>query len=100
MGLIPALLVILMKKLSLLTLAFIIMVAYSGCESTGANSTKDDDEDEYVYVTSTNSRIPRKVKKGSSYNQDAGSSPMGSVSGQEARDYIGTAGATRSQGND
>jgi len=50
-------------------------------------------------VTSTNSRIPRKVRKGSSYNQDGGSSPLGTVSGQKAKDYICTGGPGIS-GND
>ncbi|MDA7916632.1 hypothetical protein N9B49_00260 [bacterium] len=89
-----------MKKLFLLSLSLFLLVAFTGCESTGANKSKSDDEGEYEYVTSTNSRIPRKVRKGSSYNQDSGSSPLGTVSGQKAKDYIGSGGPGSSQGND
>ncbi|GAB5560831.1 MAG: hypothetical protein SynsKO_24780 [Synoicihabitans sp.] len=89
-----------MKKFSLLSLSLLILVAFSGCESTGASKSKSDDDDDYVYVTSTSSRIPRKVKKGSTYDSDGGSSPLGTVSGQKAQDYIGTAGAATSRGND
>lgn len=88
-----------MKKFSLLSLSLFLLIAFTGCESTGANKSESDDEDEYEYVTSTNSRIPRKVRKGSSYNQDGGSSPLGTVSGQKAKDYIGTGGPGIS-GND
>lgn len=83
-----------MKKLTRLSLALFLVVAFVGCESTGAKKEKSNDDDDYVYVTSTNSRIPRKVRKGTTYDQDAGSSPMGSVSGAKARDYLGTAGST------
>lgn len=82
-----------MKKLSLLSLSLVLIIAFSGCESTGASKSKSGDEDEYEYVTSTNSRIPTRVRKGSTYNQDSGSSPMGTVSGQKAQDYIGIGGA-------
>lgn len=88
-----------MKKLNRLALALITTLAFTGCATTDAEK-KESDDDEYIYVTSTNSRIPRKVKKGSTYNEDSGSSPMGSVSGQEARDYIGAAGAARSSAAD
>ena len=89
-----------MKKFSLLSLSLFLLVAFTGCETTDASKSKANDDDEYEYVISTNSRIPRKVRKGSTYSQDSGSSPMGSVSGQKAKDYIGTSGAATSRGND
>ena len=89
-----------MKKFTLLSLALFLTIAFVGCESTGAKKEKSDDDAEYVYVTSTGSRIPRKVRKGSTYNNDAGSSPMGTVSGAKARDYLGAAGSSNnSTGN-
>ena len=87
-----------MKKITLLSLAHFLTLAFVGRESTGAKKEKSEDDGEYVYVT--NSRIPRKVRKGSTYDHDAGSSPMGTVSGAKARDYIGAAGSSNtSSGN-
>lgn len=84
-----------MKKLSIFALALLATFAFTGC-ATKSSEEKADGDDEYIYVTSTNSRIPKKVKKGSAYNSDSGSSPMGTASGQQAQDYIGAAGATHS----
>ena len=88
------------KKITLLSLALFLTLAFVGCESTGAKKEKSDDDGEYVYVTGTNSRIPRKVRKGSTFDHDASSSPLGTVSGAKARDYIGAAGSSNtSSGN-
>lgn len=89
-----------MKKITQLSLVLFLVFAFVGCESTGAKKEKSDDDDDYIYVTSTNSRIPKKVRKGTAYNQDGGSSPMGTVSGAKAQDYIGAAGSVNnSAGN-
>lgn len=45
------------KILTAFSISF-LLIALTGCESTGANKSESDDEDEYEYVTSINSRIP------------------------------------------
>ena len=89
---------------SALSLSIIALLVFTGCASTTKTSDgeakKVQRERDYEYVEAgVGSRIPRRVRKGESADANSGSSPVGTLGGEQARGYIGNAGSATSSNN-
>lgn len=86
-----------MKTLRLLPIVALLCVL-TGCATTQAKLSPEAKKilnDRYEWVTTTDSRIPRRVLKGQNAAYNTGSSPVAVFHGERARDLIRPRGINR-----
>lgn len=79
-----------MKKIPLLIIGTAALVA-GGCATNSAklsDEAKQAKNERYVYVKTIDSHIPQRVPVGGEVANNEGSSPVGVVTGERARDLL------------